>query len=159
MRDPCVLFSDELSRRDWHTSCPIFIIIFFHFLSFSLFSSLFFFFFVGCSKFDFFGVSISLRFLLTVLMKKSNFGPVSGWVLVWVMFSCFSSFFLFFSCFFLLFSLISSFVLHFAFNYIFFQFFHFSSFSSIFLVFPACSFFTFFQSGSMQKRLRPSVAS
>ena len=39
--------------------------IFFHFRSFSF---IFFHFFVGCSKSDFFWASISLRFLLTVLM-------------------------------------------------------------------------------------------
>ena len=34
--------------------------------------------FVGCSKSDFFLASISIRFLLTVLMKKTILGPISG---------------------------------------------------------------------------------
>ena len=47
--------------------------IFLHFLSFSFI--FFHFVFVGCSKSDFFWASISLRFLLTVLMyKKINLG-------------------------------------------------------------------------------------
>ena len=110
--------------------------MFFHFLPFSsiYFHFLFsFFFFVGCSKSVFFWVSISLRFLLTVLMQKSiyRFGP---------------SFPFFSSCFFLCF--LSFFVL---FN-IFFVFLHFSSFLFIFhfsVFFSFCFLHQKFQSGSM----------
>ena len=48
--------------------------IYFHFLSFSFI----FFHVVGCSKSDFFWASISIRFHLTVLMKKSILGRISG---------------------------------------------------------------------------------
>ena len=73
--------------------------MFFHFLSFSfiflhyLSFSFIFFVFVGCSKSDFFLASISLRFLLTVLLQRNQFlGPSRG-VPIWALFSFFSSFF------------------------------------------------------------------
>ena len=103
-----------------------FLSIFFHFLSFSFiffsfFLSFFFIFFVfvfvGCSKSDFFWASISLRFLLTVLMRKINFwallgrrgrGVVLFTTPLWALFSFFFPlfflpFFFFFFVFFLLF--------------------------------------------------------
>ena len=59
----------------------LFSFIFFHFLSFSFifFRFLSFsFILLGAQNLIFFGTSISLRFLLTVLMEKSIFGPIPG---------------------------------------------------------------------------------
>ena len=67
--------------------------IFLHFLSFFFHFLYVLSFFVGCSKSDFFGVSISSRFLLTFSCKKKCWGPSRG-VPLWPLFSFFSSFFL-----------------------------------------------------------------
>ena len=94
--------------------------IFFHFLSFSF--SFIFIFFVGCSKSDFLWASISLRFLLTVLIKNQFLGP-SRVAPLWTLFSFF--FLLVFSPVFFCLFLFSC-----CFN--FFAFLHFSSFYSFF---------------------------
>ena len=68
--------------------------IFFHFLSFSFIFFFVFFVFVGCSGSDFFwGLGFVAVSLGKFLCGKSIFGPISGGIPLWTLFSFFSYFF------------------------------------------------------------------
>ena len=106
--------------------------MFFHFLSFS------FIFFVGCSKSDFFGASISLRSLLTVLMLKNQFLGRRG-----VKKKPLALFSFFFECFFSVFSFFSSSI----FLFFIFSLFDFSCFLMVLLFSCIFCFFCMFFDG------------
>ena len=97
--------------------------------------------FLGCSKSDFFGASISLRFLATFCTKKSTFGAVSGvslWGLFFFVYLCCA---LFCSLFFLrVFFVVLCF---FCCSLFFFVFLCFCVFFFVFLVFLGFSWFLF----------------